>query len=349
MDIKNVEKEIEFYNQKLKEAKSKLYQYKSDNKKESVKIINQMITDKWGIYHGDCIEVLKGIPSNSIHYSIFSPPFSSLFTYSASERDMGNSTDEEFYSHFDFLIPELYRVTMPGRLLSFHCMNIPLTIEKDNVMGIKDFRGNLIAAFIKQGWIYHSEVCIWKDPLLQAVRTKMLSLAHKQISKDSSRCNMGLPDYIVTMRKPGENPEPVAHGRGFEEYIGEKSEPKFEKNDNHSVNKYSHHVWQRYASPVWFDIRQGNTLNVRLAKEKNDERHICPLQLDAIGRCLDLWTNKGDVVLTPFAGIGSEGYQAVKMGRKAILIELKKIYYEIAIKNLTSIGHAPKGYVFDEE
>jgi len=339
MLMNKITKEIEFYGQKLKEAKSKLYQYKSDNKKESIKIIDQKITDQWSIYHGDCIEVLKGLPSNSIHYSIFSPPFSSLFTYSASERDMGNSTDKEFYSHFDFLIPELYRVTMPGRLLSFHCMNLPMTIGADGVMGMKDFRGNMIFAFVDQGWIYHSEVCIWKDPLLQAVRTKKLELAHKQISKDSSRCAMGYADYIVTMRKPGTNPEPIAHGRGFEEYIGEKSEPNFEKNDNHSINKYSHHVWQRYASPVWFDIRQGNTLNVRLAKEKNDERHICPLQLDVIARCLELWTNKGDIVLSPFMGIGSEGYESVKMGRKFIGIELKKSYYEISIKNLESASN----------
>lgn len=339
-------REIEFYEQKLKEAKTKLY--KLNWKDKNTKVIDQKITKQWSCYHGDCVSVLRKIPSDSIHYSIFSPPFSSLFTYSASIRDMGNSTDKEFYTHFDFLIPELYRVIMPGRLVSFHCMNIPLTIGKDNVMGIKDFRGEMIRAFTNQGFIYHSEVCIWKDPLLQATRTKMLSLAHKQISKDSSRCNMGLPDYIVTMRKPGVNSELISHGRGFEEYIGERDEPKFEKNDNHSKNKYSHRVWQRYASPVWFDIRQGNTLNIRLAKEKNDERHICPLQLDVIARCLELWTNKNDIVLSPFMGIGSEGYESVKMGRKFMGIELKEIYYKIAIKNLESIGHTPKGFDLDE-
>lgn len=340
--------EIEFYQQRLKEAKAKLYQRENDNKKEMPKIINQEITDKWAAYHGDCIEVLKGIPSNSIHYSIFSPPFSSLFTYSASERDMGNSTDNEFYNHFNFLIPELYRVTMPGRLLSFHCMNLPMTIGADGVIGMKDFRGNMIFAFINQGWIYHSEVCIWKDPLLQAVRTKKLELAHKQISKDSSRCAMGYPDYIVTMRKPGINSEPIVHGRGFEEYIGEKKEPKFEKNDNHSINKYSHNVWQRYASPVWFDIRQTNTLNVHLAKENNDERHICPLQLDVIARCLELWTNKNDIVLSPFMGIGSEGYQSIKQERRFIGIELKESYYKIAVKNLKSVKKSMKGFNLNE-
>lgn len=338
--------EIEFYEQKLKEAKAKSQE--ANWKNTQIKVISQKITKQWSVYQGDCIPVLRKIPSSSIHYSIFSPPFGSLFTYSASERDMGNSTDKEFYRHFNFLIPELYRVIMPGRLISIHCMNLPMTIGKEGVMGIKDFRGEIIRAFVNQGFIFHSEVCIWKDPLLQATRTKMLSLAHKQISKDSTRCNMGLPDYIVTMRKPGENPEPVSHGRGFEEYIGEKSEPKFEKNDIHGKNKYSHHVWQRYASPVWFDIRQSNTLNVRLAKEKNDERHICPLQLDVIARCLELWTNKKDIVLSPFAGIGSEGYQALKMNRRFIGIELKKSYYDIMIKNLESIGHAPKEFDLNE-
>ena len=343
MAVKAIQ-EVEFYERKLKEAKAKLQEFNWQDK--DVKILDQKITDNWSAYQGDCISVLKKLPSNTIHYSIFSPPFSSLFTYSASIRDMGNSTDSEFRNHFNFFISELYRVLMPGRLVSIHCMNLPTTIGKEGVMGMKDFRGEMIRTFVNQGFIFHSEVCIWKDPLLQATRTKMLSLAHKQISKDSSRCNMGFPDYIVTMRKPGVNPEPISHGRGFEEYIGERKEPKFEKNNIHGKNKYSHHVWQRYASPVWFDIRQGNTLNVRLAKEKNDERHICPLQLDVIARCLELWSNKGDIVLSPFAGIGSEGYQALKMGRKAILIELKKIYYDITIKNLKSIGHTPKGFNF---
>jgi len=341
MDESEVIEEIEFYGQRLKEAKAKLYDY--NRRSEIPKVIDQEITDQWSMYHGDCVPVLCGLPSNSIHYSIFSPPFSSLFTYSASIRDMGNNKNDEFYEHFGFFIPELYRVMMSGRLVSFHCMNLPMTISGDGIMGMKDFRGNLIRIFVNQGFIYHSEVCIWKDPLLQATRTKMLSLAHKQISKDSTRCNMGFPDYIVTMRKPGENSEPVSHGRGFEYYIGEREEPKVKKQDNHLKNKYSHHVWQRYASPVWFDIRQTNTLNVRQAKEKDDERHICPLQLDVVARCLELWTNKGDIVLSPFAGIGSEGYEAVKMGRKFIGIELKKSYYDAAIKNLESIKNISRG------
>jgi DNA modification methylase len=339
-------KEIEFYEQRLKEAKSKLYE--TSWKDKNTKVIDQKITKNWSIYQGDCVSVLRKMPSNSIHYSIFSPPFSSLFTYSASERDMGNSTDKEFHTHFSFLIPELYRATMPGRLISVHCSDIPAMKERDGYIGLKDFPGDIIRSFQRAGFIYHSKVLIWKDPLLEATRTKSLGLMHKQIVKDSSKCRNGLPDYIVTMRKPGINPEPIVHDRGFEEYIGERNEPNFEKNDNHSKNKYSHHVWQRYASPVWLDIRQTNTLNVRLAKEKNDERHICPLQLDVIARCLELWSNKRDIVLSPFAGIGSEGYQAIKMNRKFIGIELKKSYYDISIKNLESIGHTPKEFDLDE-
>lgn len=308
-----------------------------------VKVINQKITDRWSIYHGDCVEVMKGIPSNSIHYSIYSPPFSSLFTYSNSLRDMGNCKDEQFYQHFGFFIPELYRVIMPGRLVSFHCSDIPSMKERDGFIGLKDFPGKLLRLFEAEGFIYHSKVLIWKDPLLEATRTKSIGLAHKQISKDSAMCRQGSADYIITVRKLGENPEPIAHGRGFEKYIGERSEPKAKKNDDPAINKYSHHVWQRYASPVWFDIRQTNTLNVRQAREKEDERHICPLQLDAIARCLELWSNKGDIVLSPFAGIGSEGVVSLQMERRFVGIELKESYYRQSIKNLVLYKQKMKG------
>ena len=306
------------------------------------KILNQAFGENWAMYHADCMDVLRGIPENSIHYSIFSPPFASLFTYSDSERDLGNSKDhDEFFKHFLFLTPELFRATMTGRLVSFHCMNLPATISHDGFIGMKDFRGDLIRIFEASGFIYHSEVCIWKDPLVQATRTKVLSLAHKQISKDSSRCGQGFPDYIVTMRKPGDNPEPISHGRGFERYYGEMDEPAAKKTDNPRTNKYSHKVWQRYASPVWFDIDQTDTLNVRMARDKNDERHICPLQLGTIARCLELWSNPGDTILSPFAGIGSEGYQAVEMGRKFIGVELKASYYHQAVKYLEYVENKP--------
>lgn len=304
-----------------------------------MKVQNQVISDEYSIYHGDSVEIIKSIPSNSIHYSIFSPPFASLFTYSNSERDMGNcKNDAEFYEHFKFLVSDLLRVLVPGRLLSFHCMNLNMTISNDGVMGLKDFRGELIRIFVEAGFIHHSEVVIWKDPLVQAVRTKNLTLAHKQIITDSTRCGMGTPDYIVTMRKPGINPEPVSRKRGFERYIGEEEEPTAPKKDDPRTNKYSHYVWQRYASPVWMDIKQTNTLNTLMAKDQNDEKHICPLQLQTIGRCLELWTNPNDIVLSPFMGIGSEGYVSLGMGRRFVGIELKDSYYNQSVKNLKSVS-----------
>ncbi len=299
--------------------------------------------DDWILYNEDCVERLKKIPDNSIHYSIFSPPFSSLFTYSNSTRDMGNcKSEDEFFEHFKHLAKDLFRVTMDGRLLSFHVMNLSATITRDGYIGIKDLRGDLIRMFQDAGFIFHSEVTIWKDPLIQAVRTKTLTLAHKQISKDATRCSQGFADYIITMRKTGVNPEPVEHGRGFETYIGEDDEPNCSKTDNPRTNKYSHNVWRRYASPVWMDIRQTRTLNEKLAREKDDERHMCPLQLDTIERCLELWTNEGDTVLSPFAGIGSEGYCSLQMGRKFIGTELKKSYFDVACRNLADAKNKNK-------
>jgi superfamily II DNA or RNA helicase len=303
----------------------------------------------WDLYRGDCVDMINHIENDSIHYSIFSPPFASLYTYTNSERDMGNCKNEaEFLSHLTFLIRHLFRVIMPGRLLSFHCMNLLATKTRDGFIGVKDFRGDLIRLFQDAGFIYHSEVCIWKDPLVQATRTKTLGLAHKQISKDSAMCGQGLPDYLVTMRKPGDNPEPIAHGRGFETYIGEKDAPnEGHKTDNHRTNKYSHKVWQRYASPVWMDIRQTETLQYRMAREHKDEKHICPLQLDVIRRGLELWSNEGDLILSPFAGIGSEGYCAIEMGRRFVGIELKESYFNQAVNNLKH-AHIQKQDLFTE-
>lgn len=267
----------------------------------------------WTLYLGDCVEEIQRIPDNTIHYSIFSPPFASLYTYSNSERDMGNCKgQDEFLTHFKFLVKELYRVIMPGRLLSFHCMNLPTTKTMHGYIGIEDFRGNLIRMFQDEGWIYHSEVCIWKDPVTAMQRTKALGLLHKTIRKDSSMCRQGIPDYLVTMRKPGENPEYISH----------------------THEEFPVSLWQKYASPVWMDINPSNTLQRISAREDADEKHICPLQLDVIERALMLWTNEKDTVLSPFAGIGSEGYQALKMGRKFIGFELKKSYYETAKNNL---------------
>ena len=267
----------------------------------------------WTMMLGDCVERIKEIESDSIGLSVFSPPFASLYTYSNSERDMGNSkTDEEFADHFKYLVGELFRVLMPGRLVSFHCMNLPTSKERDGFIGIKDFRGELIRIFQDAGFIYHSEVTIWKDPVTAMQRTKALGLLNKQKNKDSAMSRQGIPDYMVTMRKPGDNPQPVTH-----------------TNDDFPIS-----VWQKYASPVWMDINPSNTLQYRAARENSDERHICPLQLDVIERAIKLWSNPGDVVLSPFGGIGSEGYVAVKDGRRYIGIELKKSYFDLACKNL---------------
>lgn len=312
-----------------------------------MRVIDQKVSSWYSIYHGDSCEVMKGIPDDSIHFSMFSPPFSSLYTYSNSDRDLGNSRDDgQFYQHFQFIISELYRILMPGRLVSVHCMDIPMLKSRDGAIGLKDFPGEIIRMFMAAGFIYHSRVAIWKDPLVEATRTKALGLLHKQLCKDSNMCRQGLPDYIITMRKPGDNPEPIAHPDGLSEFYGEnepegekgpRPEPdivKVEKKEKYNEQPiYSHQVWRRYASPVWMDIRQSNTLNRKNARDEKDERHICPLQLDAIARCIELWSNPGDIVFTPFMGIGSEVYQAVLMGRRGMGIELKDSYYADSVKN----------------
>ena len=286
---------------------------------------NIISSDGWTMHLGDCVEIVKDIPADSIHYTIFSPPFASLYTYSASDRDMGNCKDQgEFLEHFGFLVKDLYRVTMPGRLVSFHCMNLPTSKTHHGYIGIRDFRGDLIRLFESEGWIFHSEVCIWKDPVTAMQRTKALGLLYKQLKKDSAMSRQGIPDYLVTMRKPGENSERVT-----------KTEDGFPVG-----------LWQNYASPVWMDINPSDTLQFRSAREHADERHICPLQLEVIQRGIELWTNPGDTVLSPFAGIGSEGYVALQNGRKFIGAELKRSYFEQACENLRSAKRV-MGDLFD--
>jgi len=268
--------------------------------------------DNFTVHMGDCVKWTRRMEDNSIDYSVFSPPFADLFTYSNSDHDMGNcKNDAEFVDQLKFLISELFRVVKPGRNVSFHCMNLPTTKMRQGFIGLRDFRGDLIRVFQDAGFIYHSEVCIWKDPVVAMQRTKALGLLHKTIRENSTMSRMGLPDYVVTMRKPGEIEERVTHG------------------DDLPVA-----MWQKYASPIWDDIRQGRTLNKIPARDENDLKHMCPLQLDVIERCIHLWTNPGDLIFSPFTGIGSEGYCAVKMGRKFVGTELKPSYFELACQNI---------------
>ncbi len=295
-----------------------------------MKVLDQHVTDRFAAYHGDCIDVLRGLPDESVHYSIFSPPFASLYTYSASPRDMGNcGSHAEFFEQFRFLVPELLRVLASGRLLSFHCMLLPTSKARDGHTGLSDFRGDLIRAFVECGWIFHSEVVIWKDPVTAMQRTKALGLLHKTVRTNGAMSRQGIPDYLVTMRKPGADAEPVEHSA---------------EGDDMPVE-----MWQRYASPVWVttrgedaegfgvctaDIDPGDTLQHRSAREHDDERHICPLQLEVIRRGVKLWTNPGDTVLSPFMGIGSEGYVSIQMGRRFVGAELKRSYFDQAVRNL---------------
>lgn len=280
-----------------------------------ISLTAQSISDNYALYNGDSCEVLKGIPDNSIHFEIYSPPFASLYTYSNSERDLGNCrTKSEFFEHFEFIVSELYRVLMPGRIMAVHCMNLPTSKERDGFIGIEDFRGELIRLFQRAGFIYHSEVCIWKDPVVAMQRTKALGLLHKQIKKDSCMSRQGIPDYLVAMRKPGDNPERVTH-----------------TNESFPVS-----VWQKYASPIWTDINPSDTLQATSCRDEKDEKHICPLQLTVIRRALNLWTNEGDTVLSPFMGIGSEGVVALEGGRKFVGVELKSTWYEQAVRNCAS-------------
>jgi len=313
---------------------------------------------------GDACKEIKKLKSESVHFQIFSPPFSNLYIYSDMLQDMGNSkNDSEFFDHFNFLIPELYRILMPGRLCAVHCKDLVDYKGRDGAAGLRDVPGQFIRMFESNGFKYHSRVTIWKDPVIEMQRTKAQGLLHKQVKKDSTMSRQGLPDYLLIFRKwPDDSetsgPEPVSRKGGLTGYVGES--PPHDGNyvvesgkddyENWSELKqiadgddiFSIHVWQRYASPVWFDIQQTNVLNCRVARDGGDEKHICPLQLDVIERSIHLWTNPGDTVFTPFAGIGSEVYAAVKMGRKGIGIELKETYLKQAESFLNQLENKPK-------
>lgn len=300
---------------------------------QNIKCIDQVVTDDYAIYQGDSCEVIRAIPGDSIHFGIHSPPFEGLYKFSNFDRDISNNEGPGFWEHYGFLISELLRVTMPGRIHAVHVMQLPMSKIRHGNIGMRDFRGEVVRAYEDAGWIFHSEVCIWKDPVVAQQRTKSIRLLHKQVVKDSTISGQGLADYILTFRKPGENPEPVSGC--FDRYSG-TDEPDRGKYTTHmdGRNWYSIEVWQRYASPVWMDINQTRTLQYRGGRDEKDEQHISPLQLDVIERCIDLWSNPGDIVLTPFLGIGSEVWGAVTMGRKGIGIELKPSYFAQAVKNL---------------
>lgn len=277
--------------------------------------IAQETHDRFSIYNMDCVDLAKSLPEKSIDFSVYSPPFESLFVFSNSERDMGNNASSaDFWTHYRFLIAEHIRIMKPGRLVAIHCMQLPTSKARDGYIGLKDFRGEIIRAHQEAGFIYHSEVCIWKDPVVAMQRTKALGLLYKQLRKDSAMSRQGIADYLVIMRKPGENQEPVTH----------------------THESFPVDMWQRYASPVWMDINQSKTLQYMSARESDDERHISPLQLEVIERAIELWTNPNDLVYTPFLGIGSEVYTALKMGRRGIGSELKSSYFKLAVENCKS-------------
>lgn len=269
--------------------------------------------NNYAAYHGDCVDVLRQFPDGCVDLSIYSPPFSNLFVYSDSVADMGNSADDrEFFQHYSFLIKELYRLTLPGRLSAVHCSDIPLTKWKDGMIGIKDLSGSIIRAHESEGWVLHSRITIWKSPVVEMTRTKALGLLHKQLLKDSGRSRAGMPDYLLVFRKDGDNSKPITH----------------------TPEDFPVSQWQEWASPVWMTVDQTNVLNVTAARAEQDEKHLCPLQLDVIQRALVLWSNPNDTVLSPFMGIGSEGVTSIKAGRRFVGVELKAEYFKQAVRYL---------------
>jgi DNA modification methylase len=274
--------------------------------------------DNSTLIHGDCVEQIKHIESESAGLIVFSPPFADLYTYSDDYRDMGNAADyDEFKEHFSFLVPELYRVLKSGRNMAVHCMDLPIQKGKHGYIGLRDFSGMLINIFSEAGFIYHSRITIWKNPVTEMQRTKALGLLHKQLRKDSTMSRVGIPDYVLVFRKDGDREDPV----------------------NCMINV---DTWQKWASPVWMDIDYGDTLNAAAGRDEKDEKHICPLQLPTIERLIGLYTNEGDTVFTPFMGVGSEVYQAIKMNRKGVGIELKESYFDEAVKNVKSVSESKK-------
>jgi DNA modification methylase len=309
-------------------------------------IIDQIITDNYAIYNGDCMEVMQKMPENSVHLSVYSPPFGGLYNYSSSDRDLSNCKDyDEFFVHYAFVVEEISRLTKPGRMTAIHCMDVPSgNSGTDNLI---DFPGDIIRLHEKHGFKYIARYAIWKEPLAVRNRTMAKNLAHKTIVDDSSRCSVASADYLVVFRKKGKNQEPIKHPQGLLEYAGERKMPnellKYRGWEGNQIeNRYSHWIWRQYASAFWDDIRIDRVLPFKQAKGEDDEKHVHPLQLDVIDRVIVLWSNHGETVLTPFMGVGSEIYGALTAGRKGIGIELKSSYYRQAVKNVQS-AHEGKG------
>lgn len=293
-------------------------------KSSRVKVEAEAHGDNWSAYQSDCVPFVCQLPDNCIRLSVYSPPFANLYTYSSRIEDMGNCKDHEtFFEQYRFLIAEMLRATVPGRLSCVHCVDLTTFKWKGEEIGLHDFSGQITRAHIDAGWIFHCRITIWKDPVTEMQRTKALGLLHKQIKKDSSMSRVGNPDYVLVFRKPGVNPEPITH----------------------HDNSIPVDLWQKWASPIWMDINQGKILDTDGAREERDEKHICPLQLDTIERCVNLWSNPGDIVFSPFMGIGSEGYQSIKFNRKFIGTELKETYYKQAVAFLKK-AEAEQGTLF---
>ena len=289
---------------------------------KEVTIKDQVVNEDFAYYCGDCVEISMGIPDNKADIIIYSPPFFELYVYSDDPKDMNNSANySQFKMHYEFLLKELKRILKPGRICAVHCMDLPIQKGKEGYIGLRDFSGDLIKMHQDAGFIYHSRVTIWKNPVTEMQRTKALGLLHKTIKKDSCMSRVGIPDYVLFFRNEGENEVPITH-----------QDTDFNKPDYLPVD-----LWQKYASPVWMDVDYSRTLQYRSGRDNNDEKHITPLQLDTIERILHLYSNEGEVVFSPFAGIGSEGFQAIQMKRKTMLIELKDSYFNLGVKNLKSL------------
>jgi DNA modification methylase len=304
-------------------------------------VLDQDLTDRWAIYNGDCMEVMPDLPDGSIHLSIYSPPFAGLYHYTSSERDLSNNADyPAFMEHYGFVIDELHRATMPGRMTAVHCMDVPTGNSGGDAL--RDFPGDIIRRHADHGWEYIARYHVWKEPLTVRNRTMKKDLAHRTLVEDSTRCSVASADYLLIFRKKGENPVPVVHPEGLLEYAGARPIPSDllsyrRHNGNQRENRYSHWIWRQYASAFWDDVRLDRVLPFREARDEEDERHVHPLQLDVIDRALVLWSNPGERVLTPFMGVGSEVYAAVRSGRIGIGVELKPSYYRQAVKNLAAI------------